>query len=129
MIMFHHGNENDYLLKLLSLLLHLISLTPALNYYGTNTTVKFTESCFKQPKISYTHGTIVNIYIAYELGASSPYHYDPTLEYCLFGAVTLTKNTDINKYGYWLLIILVMELDLIEIQIFHFQMVDSVKIK
>ena len=25
---------------------------------------------------------------------------DPTLEFCLFGAVTLTKNTNIDKYGY-----------------------------
>ena len=39
------------------------SLTPALNYYGTKTRVKFTGSCLKQPKISYTHGTIVKIYI------------------------------------------------------------------
>ena len=27
------------------------SLTPALNYYGTKTTVKFTGSCLKQSKI------------------------------------------------------------------------------
>ena len=46
------------------------SLTPAVSYYGTKTRVKFTGSCLKQPKISYTHGTIVNIYIVYELGAS-----------------------------------------------------------
>ena len=25
---------------------------------------------------------------------------DPTLKNCLIGAVTLTKNTDIDKYGY-----------------------------
>ena len=25
---------------------------------------------------------------------------DPTLNFCLFGAVTLTKNADIDKYGY-----------------------------
>ena len=31
-------------------------LIPALNYYGTKTRVKFTSSCLKQPKISYTHG-------------------------------------------------------------------------
>ena len=31
------------------------SLTPALNYYGTKTRVKFTGSCLKQAKISYTH--------------------------------------------------------------------------
>ena len=39
------------------------SLTPTLSYYGTKTRVKFTGSCLKQPKISYTHGTIVKIYI------------------------------------------------------------------
>ena len=45
------------------------SLTPVLNYYGTKTRVKFTESCLKQPKILYTHGKVANIYIVYELGA------------------------------------------------------------
>ena len=75
-------------------------LTPVLNYYGTKTRVKFTSSCLKQPKISYTHGKVVNIYIVYELGASSSHNNDPTLKNCLFGAVTLTKNADIDKYGY-----------------------------
>ena len=28
------------------------SLTPALNYYGTKTRVKFTGSCLEQPKLS-----------------------------------------------------------------------------
>ena len=76
------------------------SLTPAVSYYGTKTRVKFTGSCLKQPKISYTHGKVVNIYIVYELGASSSHVNDPTLKNCLFGAVTLTKNTDIDKYRY-----------------------------
>ena len=57
-------------------------------------------SCLKQPKISYTHGTIVNIYIAFELGTSGSNDSDPTLKNCLFGAVTLTKNADTDKYGY-----------------------------
>ena len=61
---------------------------------------KFTGSCLKQPIISYTHSNIVNIYIVYELGASSSHDNDPTLKNCLFGAVTLTKNADIDKYGY-----------------------------
>ena len=39
------------------------SLTQVLNYYGTKTRVKFTGSCLKQPKISYTHGKVVNIFI------------------------------------------------------------------
>ena len=76
------------------------SLTPALSYYGTKTRINVYGSCLKQPKLSYTHGTIVNIYIAYELGASSSHFNDPTLKNWLFGAVTLTKNADIDKYGY-----------------------------
>ena len=62
--------------------------------------VKFIGGYLKQPKVSYTHKTIVNIYIVYELGASSSNNNDPTLKNCLFGAITLTKNTDIDKYGY-----------------------------
>ena len=73
------------------------SLTPELNYYGTKTRVKFNGSCLQQSKTSYIHETIVNIYIVYELGASSSHNSDPTLKICLFGAVTLTKNTDIHK--------------------------------
>ena len=62
--------------------------------------MKFTGSCLKQPKISYTYGKVVNIYIVYELGASSSYNNDPKLKSCLFDAVTLIKNADIYKYGY-----------------------------
>ena len=76
------------------------SLTPAVIYNGTKTRVKFIASCFKQPKISYTQGTIVNIYIVYELDASSSNNNDPTLKTCLFGAVIVTKNPYIDKYGY-----------------------------
>ena len=43
---------------------------------------------------------IVNIYIVYELDASSSHVNDPTLKNCLFSTLTLTKNTDIDKYGY-----------------------------
>ena len=76
------------------------SLTPAISYYGTKTRVKFTGNCLKQPKISYTQGKVVNIYIVYELDASSSHNNDPTLKNCLFGAVTSTKNNGIDKYGY-----------------------------
>ena len=58
------------------------SLTPALSYYGTKTRVKFTGSCLKQSKISYTHGKVVNAYIFHELGASSYHVNDPTLKNC-----------------------------------------------
>ena len=76
------------------------SLTPTLHYYGTKTRVKFTGSCLKQHNVSYTHRKVVNIYIVYELGASSSHNNDLTLKNCLFGGVTLTKNADIDKYGY-----------------------------
>ena len=76
------------------------SLTPSLSYYRSKTRVKFTGSSLKEPKISYTHGKVLNIYIVYELGASSSHNNDPALKNCLFGAVTLTKNADIDKYGY-----------------------------
>ena len=31
---------------------------------------------------------------------SNPNNFDPTLKNCLFGAVKLTKNSDIDKYKY-----------------------------
>ena len=107
------------------------SLIPALSYYGTKTRVKFAESCLKQPKLSYTHDPIVNIYIVYELGTSSSHNNDPTLKNCLFGAVTLNKNTlvKLTALSYFDLIsmgILVIELDLIEDH-FHFRVVVLVK--
>ena len=72
--------------------------------------------------MSYTHGAILNIYIAYELGASSSHNNDPTLKNCLFGAVTLTKTQILICID-----ILFIELDLIEDQVFNFQVVDLVK--
>ena len=76
-------------------------LTPSLSYYGTKTRVKFTGSCLKQPQTSYSHRKVVNIYIVYKLGASSSHNNDPTQKKIVFfGAVTLTKNADTDKYGY-----------------------------
>ena len=62
--------------------------------------VKFIGSCLKQPNFTFTHKKVVNIYIVYELRASSSHINDPTIKNCLFGAVTLTKNADIDKYRY-----------------------------
>ena len=46
--------------------------------------MKFTENCLKQSnKLTCTHGKVVN-----------------TLKGCLFGAITFTKNADIDKYKY-----------------------------
>ena len=76
-------------------------LTPSLNYLGTNIRVKFGGSCLKQDKVTYTYGKIVNIYIVYEINKKdNTIISDPTIENCLFGAVTLTKHVNIDKYGY-----------------------------
>ena len=76
------------------------SLTPELNYYGSKTKVKFTRSCLKRSSHILTHENNVNIHIVYELAASRSNTSDPTIKNCLFGAVTLTKNADIEKYKY-----------------------------
>ena len=73
------------------------SRNPRLSYYGTKIRVQFTGSCLKQPKFTFTLKKVVNIYIVYELGASSSHISDPTIKNRLFGAVTLTRNADILK--------------------------------
>ena len=76
------------------------SITPNLDYYGTKTRVEFNGSCLKQDKVTFNHGKVVNIYIVYEISKSINISDYPTLENCLFGANTLAKNADINKYKY-----------------------------
>ena len=65
----------------------------------------------------------MKIYIAYELGASSSSNSGPIIINCLFGAVMLTKMQTLINIG-----ILIIELDLIEDQTFHFRVVHLVKI-
>ena len=55
---------------------------------------------FKQDQGSHFHGGIVNFYIVYEISKNINISNYPTLKNCLFGAVSLTKNADIDKYGY-----------------------------
>ena len=74
------------------------SLTPQLSYYDYNIRVTFTGSCLKQSKITYTHKKSVIIYMVYMTSSSN--FDDPTLKNGLFGAVTLTKSADIDKYRY-----------------------------
>ena len=63
--------------------------------------VKFNENLLKQNKVTYTHGSIVNIYVVYRLTPKINLGgVVPTLQNCLYGAVKLTKNIDIGKYKY-----------------------------
>ena len=73
-------------------------ISPELSFYGTKAKVEFNGSCLKQDKVTYIHGTIVNIYIVYEISKNYNISSYPTLDNSLFGAVSLTKNADIDQY-------------------------------
>ena len=83
-------------MKLLKLLLHLII---SKSYVGNNIRIQFKGSGLKQDKITYTHETVVNIYIVYELSSNLNYNY-LGLENSFLGAVRLNKNDDIDRYIY-----------------------------
>ena len=76
------------------------SITPELSYYDTKTRAKFSGSCLKQDKGTYNHGTIVNIYVVYEISKNYNITSYPTLENCLFRAVSLTTPFDIDQCTY-----------------------------
>ena len=88
------------LVKKIDYNIKIADINPELNYYGTKTEIKFTRSSLKQSRHIPPHKKVVNIYIVYELEASSSHDSDPAIKNCLFGAVTLTKNADIEKYRY-----------------------------
>ena len=56
------------------------TLNPSVDYDGTKTRVKFNEHCLQQEKITFNHGEIVNIYIAYEIERSVNVSIYPTLK-------------------------------------------------
>ena len=62
--------------------------------------IKFKGSFLNRFPPSILHGEIVNIYIVYEINDCFNSSNYPTLESCLFGSIKLTKNPDIDKYGY-----------------------------
>ena len=77
-------------------------LNPRIDHYDMDKIrIKFIGSFLNRFPPTILHGDIVNIYIVYEI--TSDYHdinYS-TLENCLFESVKLTKNADIEKYGYF----------------------------
>ena len=77
-------------------------LTPYLDCYDTNKIrVNFNRGCLKQDRPTLLHVGIVNLYIVYEITDAFNVSNYPTLENCLCVAVKLTKNADIDKYGYY----------------------------
>ena len=80
------------------------SLTPILNYYGSKIKVSFDMSCLQTNGFSINHGKIAIIYIVYEItniaGINGNRDSNLTIENALFGAVSLAKNADVDKYKY-----------------------------
>ena len=70
------------------------SLAPVLSNIGNKTRVKFDGGSLKQDKVTFTHVTIVNIYIVYEISFSDSNNSYTSLKKVLFGAFKLIKNTD-----------------------------------
>ena len=77
-------------------------LNPRIDHYDMDKIrIKFIGSFLNRFPPTILHEDIVNIYIVYEI--TSDYHdinYS-TLENCLFESAKLTKNADIDKYGYF----------------------------
>ena len=73
----------------------------AVSYIGNKVRAKFVGSSLEQDKITFIHGTIVNINIVYEVSVSvSNSSYPTSVKSSLFSAVKVTKNADIDKYKY-----------------------------
>ena len=53
----------------------------------------------RQNQVAYNHGPVVNIYIVYETTPDTKIS-NIALENCVFGAIKLTKNADVDKYKY-----------------------------
>ena len=76
-------------------------ITPYLSYYDINKIrVGFDGLCLKQDQGIIPLKGVANIYIVYEITSTINISDYPTLENCLFRAVKLAKNADIDKYGY-----------------------------
>ena len=76
-------------------------LNPRMDIYDTSKIrIKFNRSFLNRFLLAILHGDIVNIYTVYEITSDYSSINYPTLENCLFGSVRLTKNADIDKYGY-----------------------------
>ena len=75
-------------------------LNPLLAYGIAKTAVKSNGSCLNQDESTFIYGKIVNIYIVYDVIKNTDISSYPTLKNCLFRAVELTKDPDIDKYKY-----------------------------
>ena len=72
------------------------TLNPSVDYDGTKARVKFNEDCLKQEKITFNHGKILNIYIAYEIERSVNISSYPTLIKLFVWCSKINKTVDVD---------------------------------
>ena len=65
--MFYHGNLKVSTESITSPSVPNNFINHSLNYFGTKIRVRFSGSCLKQDKFTYTHGKIANIYTVHEI--------------------------------------------------------------
>ena len=98
-VKFLHGNQKGLSNEKISSVTISDGRVSKLVHDNTRIKVKFNGDLLKLNKVTHNHGPIVNIYIVYRLSPTSK-DSSVTLQNCLFGAVKLTKNADIDKYKY-----------------------------
>ena len=77
-------------------------LNPRINIYDMGKIrIKFNASFLNRFPPTMPHRNVLNIYIVYEITSDYKDISYTTLENCLFGSAKLTKNADIDKYGYF----------------------------
>ena len=68
-------------------------------YDNTRIKVRLNGDLLRQNQVTYNHGPAVNSYIVYETTADTKTS-NIALENCLFGAIKLIKNSDVDKWKY-----------------------------
>ena len=68
-------------------------------YDNASIKVRFNGDLLRQNQITYNRGPVKNIYVVYRRTPDTKI-FNIALENCLFGAVMLTKNADVDKYKY-----------------------------
>ena len=68
-------------------------------YDNTRIKVGFNGDLLRQNQVTYNHKPVVNIHTVYETTPDTKTS-NITLENCLFGAIKITKNSEVDKYKY-----------------------------
>ena len=76
------------------------NVSPTLLNQDNRLGVTFSGNYMKQDKIGYAHGSVVNIYIVYEIKNRSISSPDFTVQNGLFGAIKIIKDVNTSHYQY-----------------------------